>query len=596
VWSPPKFLLRWYRVYLLIGGLLALAWVLLRSGTKPSRIAYPCQQAALSTATAALGASLVGVVVAIRRRLSARWATPVGIVLGCIALTVAIGTWSYLPGTNAYQPYTGPLLDPPRDYGAQVFSQTNCPQDPVGDRFICVEDLFEMMGNAGIKLHKSSATTSLTAGPDGIIGRNDVVVIKINYQWPERGGTNTDLLRGLIRRIVDHPDSFNGEIVVAENTQFAAANNFDRTENNAQDITLSPYDVVRYYGALGHKISQYVWTNIRYQSVGEYSEGDMNDGYVVGPYDAQLHGRVSYPKFQTDYGTKISLKHGIWEEGTGYDRPRLKFINVPVLKSHHATYGATALIKHYMGVVTGELSTSSHSAIRYGVLGALIGEIGLADLNILDAIWINANPHDGPWTSYAGATRKDRLVASLDPIAADLWAVKHILIPAFIDNGYSPPWPYPSADPDNPASEFRVYLDNSMNQILAAGYDVTNDLSQVSLIRRGPPGEASDPTGTEAPFTIGKGPGSYELAWSAPIRGGTPEEYLLYRAPLAGLGVGMTPECEAELGSSLSASVATLTDNQAYFVVARNRIGDGTLGRDSLGRDRPIPAEGSACP
>ena len=34
-----------------------------------------------------------------------------------------------------------------------------------------------------------------------------------------------------------------------------------------------------------------------------------------------------------------------------------------------------------------ELSTSSHSAIRYGLLGALLGDIALADLNVLDAIW-----------------------------------------------------------------------------------------------------------------------------------------------------------------------------------------------------------------
>jgi hypothetical protein len=134
-----------------------------------------------------------------------------------------------------------------------------------------------------------------------------------------------------------------------------------------------------------------------------------------------------------------------------------------------------------MGVVTGELSTNSHSAIGNGILGALIGEIQLADLNIVDAVWINANPFDGPWTTYSGATRRDRLLASVDPIAVDLWAVKYILIPAFIENGYSPPWPYPSADPDIPSSAFRNYLDNSMDYILAAGYDATNDLSQIDV-------------------------------------------------------------------------------------------------------------------
>ena len=69
-------------------------------------------------------------------------------------------------------------------------------------------------------------------------------------------------------------------------------------------------------------------------------------------------------------------------------------------------------------LVTGVLGTWSHDAVHYGLMGAVIGEIGLPDLNILDAVWINANPYDGPWTSYEGATRVDRLVASADPVGS----------------------------------------------------------------------------------------------------------------------------------------------------------------------------------
>jgi hypothetical protein len=320
------------------------------------------------------------------------------------------------------------------------------------------------------------------AGPDGIIAADDVVVIKINYQWPERGGTNTDLLRGLIRCIVDHPDSFTGEVVVCENTQGESSEGFDRPNNNAQDYGLSPLDVVLGFQSQGYTVSHYIWTDVRHRGVSEYIAGNFSDGYVVGPYNAQVQGRVSYPKFQTDAGTYISLRYGIWDMGSGtYNREGLKFINVPVLKSHHANYGATACVKNYMGVVTNLLSTNSHAGIEYGILGALNGEIQLADLTILDCIWINPNPYSGPWTPYGTARRKDRLVASLDPVAADIWAVTNILIPGFIDNGYSPPWPNPSADPDDPDSHFRVYLDNSMSQILAAGYEVTNDLDQIDV-------------------------------------------------------------------------------------------------------------------
>ncbi len=471
-----RFMRDWFVANSLISGFLALLWLILRSGAKPSRFAYPCQQAALSTATLAFGAPVVATVLAARRRVIAGLRTPIGVAVAALGLLFTAGLWGY---ASRAADYRGPRLDPPADYRARVYHVTDCPEDPAGDRFVGLDNLIALMGREGLKFYQS-ATESSVAGPNGIIAPDDVVVIKINYQWPKRGGTNTDLLRGLIRRIVDHPDTFSGEVVVCENAQFRSTEGLDRDENNAQDYTLSPHDVVTAFASAGYNVSHYDWTPVRFTSVDEYVDGDLNDGYVVYDYDAQLDGRVSYPKFQTAAGTYVSLKYGIWtpERGT-YDRDRLKFINVPVLKAHGAAYGATASVKHYMGVATRELSTSSHSAIEYGILGALLGEIQLADLNILDCIWINANPEDGPWTTYDAATRRDELVASTDPVALDIWAVKNILIPAFIANGYSPPWPLPSADPDNSASAFRTYLDNSMSYILTAGYDTTNDCDQI---------------------------------------------------------------------------------------------------------------------
>jgi len=470
---------RWLLANSLISGFFALAWLLLRSGTKPSRFAYPCQQAALSTATLALGGPLVATLDAARRRELAVLRTRVGVASAALCLFIASGTWAYLSQAETYR---GPLCDPPRGYRAQVYHITNCPHEPAGEHFAGLDHLITLMGSQGLKFYQSP-TESLVSGPDGIVAADDVVVIKINYQWPQRGGTNTDLLRGLIRRIVDHPDAFVGEIVVCENTQGQPAHSFDRAYNNAQDYGQSPNDVILDFQAQGYTISRKSWRLLRFTQVDEYSDGDPNDGYVVYPYDAQLQGRISYPKFQTNDGTYISLRHGLWDPGSEtYDREHLKLINVPVLKSHGASYGATACVKNYMGVVTAELNTSSHYAIRWGILGALQGEIQPADLNILDCIWINAHPDDGPWTTYDAATRCDELVASLDPVAADIWAVTNILIPGFYANEYSPPWPEPSADPNDPNSDFRQYLDNSMNWILAAGYDATNDLDQIDTI------------------------------------------------------------------------------------------------------------------
>ncbi len=460
------------------GGVLALLWLILRSGTKPSRLSYPCQRAAMGTASAAFGIPIVAAVVALRRRLGLGSRRAALMTAASTGLLLTAGLTIYL----AHAAYHGPVLSPPRDYRAQLYHVTSCPQDTAGDHFLGLSNLLGVMGRGGLKFYKSS-TASPVAGPDGIVAANDVVVIKINYQWDERGGTNTDVLRGLIRCIVNHPDGFTGEVVVCENAQFNSADGFDRPLNNAQDHALSPHRVVVGFQQLGYNVSQYDWTSIRTVQVNEYSSGDMNDGYIVGSYNSNYQGKLSYAKFRSAAGTDISIRYGVWDPVKHtYDRSRLKFINVPVLKSHHATYGATASTKHYMGVVTDQFSTNSHAGIHYGIMGALMGEIQMADLNIIDAIWINANPNSGPSTTYDGATRRDELVAGRDPIALDIWAVKNILVPGFISNGYSPPWPSPSADPDLPTSAFREYLDNSMSQLLAAGYTVTNNLNQIDVM------------------------------------------------------------------------------------------------------------------
>ena len=471
LWMPP-----WMLRCSLLSGVCALVWLLLRSGTKPSRITYPCQQAAFSTATLAFGVPAVGLVT-VRRRAAALCA-PLGVVLALIALLTATGSWSGLTRPESNQ---RAVLQPPADYLARVFHVSECPQDPAGDRFVGLDNLLSVMGREGLKFYRS-ASAALISGPDGIIAADDVVVIKINYQWTERGGSNVDVLRGLVHRIVNHPDGFTGEIVVCENSQFVDLSGFDRTANNAQDPTISPHDVVTHFQGLGHTISHYSWTAIRDTQVSEYSLGDMTDGYVVYPSDAQFQGCVSYPKFQTAHGTYISLRDGVFDpDSATYDRETLKFINLPVLKAHKYEYGATACVKNYVGTATTSLSTNTHYATRAGLLGALLAEIRPADFNLLDCIWVSGGPTDGPASSYTTATRRDQLIGSTDPVAADMFAVTNILIPTFLDNGHLPPWPDPSADPEDPNSDFRQYLDNTMSELLAAGYDVTNDLAQIDV-------------------------------------------------------------------------------------------------------------------
>lgn len=382
-----RFLKRWFAGNIFLAGLFALLWLVLRSGTRPSRLAYPCQQAAVTTASLAFGAPLVGALIAARCLAGKMIRNRRVLATAAVGLFATIGLWGFLSRSSASITNLSTYgLLPPAGYRAEVFNVTDCPPDPVRDHFPGLDSLLLLMGENGLKFYRSASVDPLS-GPEGIIAADDVVVIKINYQWSSRGGSNTDVLNGLIRAIIDHPDGFTGEVAVGENTQFAPTNNFDRSGNNAQVVTLSPRDVVEGFQDLGNRVSVNDWRRLNTSERNENESCDQGQGYVLIDY---LGSRVSYPKFRTEYGTCISLKNGVWDNG-GFDRSRLKVINLPVLKPHGAVYGVTACVKNYMGVVTNTL-TNSHSGVaggfksaRYGGIDVLNHQSNFPDLEISES-------------------------------------------------------------------------------------------------------------------------------------------------------------------------------------------------------------------
>lgn len=455
-------------------GLIGLVWLLLRSGSKPTRLSYPCQQSAMGLAATAFGGPVVLAALAGRERLLAFFRRTMGKVAigGLASLLLVIAVIGSADPTPAVM-----LLEPPADYHPELFLVNNA-RGPTPVRFGGIDDLATLMRNAGRPwLH--SATPGPTSGPNGLIDSDDVVLIKVNAQWAQRGGTNSDVLRGIMRVIVEHPEGFVGEIIVADNGQ--GSGNLDRTENNAEDHGQSPQDVVNEFVSEGWKASIKLWDNFRTASVAEFSQGNMNDGYVVsGTPDPQTLIRVSYPKFRSVWGTYVSYKNGIWDTtSSSYNKDRLVVINVPVLKTH-SIYGVTAAVKNHMGVITQSLSTDSHAGVGRGGLGSVLAEVRVPDLTILDCIWVLARPGFGPSASYAQSSRRDQLLAGFDPVALDAWAVKNILVPQINANGFTP-GTYPAQDPDNPAGTFRNYLDRSMNEMLVAQVPCTNDYNAVRL-------------------------------------------------------------------------------------------------------------------
>ncbi|OLS29986.1 MAG: hypothetical protein HeimAB125_20860 [Candidatus Heimdallarchaeota archaeon AB_125] len=460
---------------LFLFGLFNLLWFLFRTGKKPSRITYPCQQEALRNASIGLGSAIPIISFTAIFTTVKSWFSYSRFLVILVLTISTIGTASIAYTINSN---TEVFLD---------INSINSELDGASDIFIVngedvahINDLIDLMGTQNRSFYQT-ASVGINQGPDGLIAVDDVVLLKINCQWGKRGGTNTDMLKELIRAILLHPKGFIGEIVIADNGQ--GRGSMDWSEANSEDKNQSTQDVVDSFCSCSY-VSTYLWDDIENIEVDEYSEGDMNDGYIVyDSLDPETNIYVSYPKFETDFGTKISFRDGIWN-GTGYE-DRLKVINLPVLKSHSG-FGVTATTKHYMGVQSQGL-TNGHDRIAAGGMGTLMVELGVPTLNIIDALWVNANPEssssEGPGTSYTEATRVNALIAGTDPIALDYWSAKHILLQVSEMIGYTNTY---SLNPDSTKSlglteAFGVWLNRTRDELLRASLNVTNDELKINV-------------------------------------------------------------------------------------------------------------------
>jgi hypothetical protein len=289
-----------------------------------------------------------------------------------------------------------------------------------------VEYLLHLMGNnGGLKFYRSSQETPLS-GSSGMIASNDVVLIKVNGQWKYRGCTNSDLIRGLVQRILDHPDGFNGEVVIFENGQSQGSLNGDA-------LGWGSYPDNSIHANANNESHSFLYL------VNTVFNDPRVSGFLLDPFRATFIGvtdhitngyrtfeNVSYPCFITAGGHRVELREGIWN-GSGYSQ-NLKLINVPVLKVHGGSE-ITASLKHFYGVVS--MSDGQSSFRHYSGLGETCGKMAVSVrspvLNIIDAVWVSHSSVAG----YPASTtfRANEILASQDPVALDYWATKYILYP-----------------------------------------------------------------------------------------------------------------------------------------------------------------------
>jgi hypothetical protein len=330
-------------------------------------------------------------------------------------------------------PNPEPPLAPQVDKASKIFWVKAVPDQPFDDQLpnkhLGIAALFGLMGNNELSFYKRK-NSFIQSEAYGLIAADDVVLIKVNAQWKYRGCTNSDLVRGLIQHILDHPDGFSGEVVIIENGQGRGSLNCDTTasyegNNDIQANANNPSHSFLYLVNeifKGKPVSAYLLDPIRNTFIA--ADDHINAGY-------RRLENVSYPCFTTKRGTRVELKEGIWN-GSVYQQ-NLKLINVPVLK-HHDQGGSeiTAALKHFYGLLS--MSDGQVNARHYSGLGETCGKMVVSVrppvLNIIDAIWVSHKALTG--YPEQNTYRANQILASQDPLALDYYVAKHVLYP--IDN------------------------------------------------------------------------------------------------------------------------------------------------------------------
>jgi hypothetical protein len=391
---------------------------------------------------------------------------------------------------------------------SQVFRVNGCPVHDGQLRHVGMDTLLHLLSTNGTKFYKSAKRGPLS-GPTGLIASDDVVILKVNAQWKCRGCTNTDMLRGLIHRILGHPDGFKGEVVIFENGQGRPAA-FDGIHNDSAKSEYKPFPEL--IGKVMVNAEQQDVTTIDYL-VKVVFAGKPVSAFLMDPYanvwiaedDHKTNGYrrigapgtpcISYPCFTTGRGNRIELKEGRWT-GAGHAQ-NLKLIHCAVLKDHSGDIGMTGALK----IVYGTLSMSDGTSARrhYQDLGSQCArmwtEVRAADLNILDCIWVSYGSLTAGGKNVSGCvgyppsitSRQNILLAGHDPLAIDYHANKHILLPLGGENA-------DAHDPDNNPRLVSVYGDAQAEINRAGGirgHKVQTGANNIQLITAGALDEAA---------------------------------------------------------------------------------------------------------
>lgn len=434
--------MRWLATNSVVAGVFALAWLVLRSGTKPSRFTYPCQQAAITTASLAFGGVVVSAILSARRRLVRAVHTPVGVAVAAMGLVCCGGVWIGISRVNATDRERAAALQTQTTMSVTkrevtpthgVLSRVAITHHPGAhdgstgrDNVHLIDDAVRMMVNEAVRTFADTRTVA-EAWEQIIPDPTKKVAIKINCQIPgiyTKAKVVIPITEGLIARGVPADN-----III-----------YDRTDN-----AFSYAGFVQNPGGPGVRV------------------GVLNDGDFGG---------------YSDYAELYHIAKLLIDESGGYDCDYL--INVPVCKALDGYSGVTMSMKNHYGTCDPRHDDIHNEICRTNALPAIRDKTRLI---VLDACYCEYKWYNGRDQTWVDVVNK--IMVSDDPVAVDYLGWQ-IIEAHRSQHGFPPCDPYPYA------------IDYA-----AEGYGLgTNDPDQMEIVEVQLPHEVPIPTMGEWGFVV----------------------------------------------------------------------------------------------
>jgi hypothetical protein len=303
----------------------------------------------------------------------------------------------------------------------------------------------------GTPVSNVESVIALTGGIQQFIGREDVVVLKPNGQWPNQGYTHTQCIKALIDVILNRPGGFAGEIILTEHVHRSATEtlagsycwNMSPANRQRNWADMNYFELVNDYHARGiPNISAVPMVDAGAGGDWAAASGPADlpagkHGWVRLPAYTASNGNRYYPSYailRSSYsGNLIDLKHGVWSGG-GYTGRNVRLIFLPTLNNHSSLNsedyaGPTSAVKCHIGFIEG---TSLHS-VGYNsgdpdAVGEAVGHLITAVVK--PTFYLTC----AEWTGYGGrtsssATQTRTVGLCSDPATLDYWMCKYVLLP-----------------------------------------------------------------------------------------------------------------------------------------------------------------------